>query len=213
MRKSFLYLFICTISLLGCSIQNDVSRIDAKKKVILKTKNHIIAKEFVYYCYRYGLPPPIHLFKEKNIDEYWKKMPELKLLREEYLELKNTYNEILTNDEAYRLAYVKWLSTPSDRSRYAQLYLNKSYETTTNRLLRSNQEFKKISIELKQAKLDYNILTLEQIIEEYKKNDEIFPVEWIPKAQLKKFHQHSAVIRLDKRYKRLQKKYMKTFYK
>jgi hypothetical protein len=158
-----------------CVLASVVSISEAASK-----KNYKVAREYLAECEDSNTVPPVGFLGSKVVQKYWDNIPELKKVREQFIQDDEAFGEELKKDEEYSEAYENYeKSTGSSQSR-ALKELSKAKGHAYSRL-GNDTGFKKALSQRQKSLSICNIKTLEYIISDYEKKNQPFPIDWIEK--------------------------------
>lgn len=158
--------------------------------------NFETAREYLEKCKRSNSAPPIHIWI-RDLGEYQEKVPELKLLREQFNIKDQAWHDVLLQNEEYRTAKEeheinskKYMEAMLLQLSREEVIKQKSMINASRKkmleardmsrvILKDDPTLIKANIERSHALIEFNIRALEFLINDFEEQGKFIPVNWI----------------------------------
>lgn len=181
--------FIC-----GCSANNmvvgpepDISinsepTLEEKKKEMIMAFNHLVTENYMAFLEERKITPAIGNFGWSEIKLYWKEVPELNKLRNDF-EVSDTNFVEFINEKDERIKASLDNAKLQGLTKEEWALLKKVVYSSVRAEFPEEYDF---FVNERASKLrTCNIKTLEYIINDYEQNEKLFPISWIPAKHMK----------------------------
>ena len=183
----FFLIYGCSANHMILSPESDISinsepTLKDKKKEMIMAFNHLVAEEYLTFLEERKITPAIGNFGWSEIKIYWKEVPELNKLRNDFEVSDSNFIEFINQkDERIKASMENAKFQGLTKEEWALLkkvvYSSVRAEFPEEYNFFLNERASKLKI--------CNIKTLEYIINDYEQNEKLFPISWIPVEHMK----------------------------
>ena len=142
------------------------------------SKNAQTALAHLDDCEKEEITPPVGFIGSAELRRYWENVPELKVLRQQFIRDDDAFGEVLKTDDGYRKAreaYDRTSGASQDRA-LKKLYAAKN--TACHRLKDTNAYIEAMN-QREESLRTCNIETIRYIIQDYEKRGKTISIDWI----------------------------------